>query len=483
MKTLIEAVLLGAALQAVPVATAQTLEVRDGKIPAKPDPARRPLNVPNSVLPSSFAFQPLPYDEDYTRMADPTLRNNTWARLKNIPVIDDVYLTVGGELRGRIEARHNLNFGRGPEDEGLYPQYRARVWTDVHLSDSVRVFSEIQSSGTTGRLHQYGAIDDNGTDLHQAFVEFKRPLGGGSLTVRGGRQEISFGKARIFDTRNGPNTRRAYDAGRLIWAQGAWRAGAFGGAVVQEVLGSWKDRTNDGFTFFGGNVARKLDGWFAGSELEALFVHTDREAGAPTYVGKRDTLSLRLAGRKGKLDYDAEFVGQRGRSQIGQVKAWYTGLDAAYQLPGRLSPRVGVRADVGSGDSHPGNGTDGTYDYLGSRGMTLTAELGFSNLVAVGPTFGLKPSRTVTAELTFSELRRMTRADGLYSMTSALIRRADEGSSKQVGVRATGRIDHQWNRFLLSGLYFAYIDADRFLKETGDGKDLAYAALYTVVRL
>jgi hypothetical protein len=65
-----------------------------------------------------------------------------------------------------------------------------------------------------------------------------------------------------------------------------------------------------------------------------------------------------------------EFIGQHGHSQIGQVRAWSIGADAAYQLPGSVSPRVGTRIDIGSGDKKQNDGVDNTYDYTGSRGMT-----------------------------------------------------------------------------------------------------------------
>ncbi|NKJ45134.1 MULTISPECIES: alginate export family protein [unclassified Novosphingobium] len=441
-----------------------------------------PVNAPTSVLPSTLAFQPLPYDETYTQYADPTMRTTTWAKLKHIPLWTNGYLTIGGDARLRTETRDHLNFGRGAEDRGLDVQHRVRLWADIHWTDYLRTFTEIEATDTHGANVTPNAVDANTAELHQAFAEISLPTNesGGRFIVRAGRQEISFGKARLFDARNAPNTRRSFDAARTQWQNGEWRIGLLGGWAVRDKLGSFNDSTNYDFSFIAAHAARKLNPLLKNAELEILYIHSDRKGAAvPLFNARRDTLSARLAGRQGKLDYDIEIIGQHGETAAGQtIKAWFYGMDTAYQLPGTWKPRVGFRTDIGSGDRHSGNGTSGTYDFLWSRGQTFTAEFGYSNLIQAGLSFGMKPSKKLTMEVTASGLWRTTNQDNLYAMTGAILRRANESSAHYVGLRNTARLDYQWNRYVVTGLYINRVQAGKFLHETGDGKNLLYTSVY-----
>jgi hypothetical protein len=162
------------------------------------------------------------------------------------------------------------------------------------------MFTEFQASGMTGAAHQYGAIDANGLDVHQVFGQVNVPAAGGDLMLRAGRQEISFGKARIFDTRNGPNSRRSYDAVRLVYKGSGWRLGALAGAYTADYPTSFDNGINWDNKFWAAHVAHNLGPLLPHSEVEVLYVDSKRgTASAQTFIGRRETLSTRFAGKEG----------------------------------------------------------------------------------------------------------------------------------------------------------------------------------------
>src|SRR5262245_14971835 len=93
-------------------------------------------------LQSPPAYKQLRYDEDYSYLRDPSQRSDLWDVVNFIPldVKDDIYLSLGGELRERYEYFHNSNWGRGPQDTGGYLLQRYMIHADLHLGPDVPVF-------------------------------------------------------------------------------------------------------------------------------------------------------------------------------------------------------------------------------------------------------------------------------------------------------------------------------------------------------
>ncbi|MPT46969.1 MAG: hypothetical protein E2598_00930 [Sphingobium sp.] len=477
MKMMFNPMLSGALLACLIAAPAQAQET----------PAKGEKSV--SAAPSYPPFQIIVADERYDYLSDADKRTSLWPSLKYIPITDGSYLSLGGEIRPRVEAREHMGFGRGAEDSGLNSQLRSRLWADLHVTPNVRIFAELQSAFTTGEDVAGPAVDQNPLEVQQAFVEFSTsPSSQGSLALRLGRQQIMMGKRRLIEPRGAPNYMRAYDAARLLGHSGKWRFGLMGGAPVRDELGTLNDSTNDDWTFIAGHVARKMDEILPGSDLELLYIHTNRKiAPMDRFVGKRETLSARFSGKNGGLDYDVELIGQHGKAQTGtgdqqKVRAWYVGTDSGYTFPVAWQPRLGLKVDIGSGDTNPNDNRMGSYDFLWSASMTWTPELGYTNLISAGPTLRVKPMSKLTVDLGSAGLWRTTLKDGLYNLSHRQIRSVAEGRSRYVGLRTTAKVEYQWNRWLLTGLYVNRTFAGDFLKETGDSKDMLHSALYTTFR-
>lgn len=431
-------------------------------------------------------FAPMSYDDDFSHLADPALRNSTWAKLKYIPVGEEAYLTIGGEARIRTETRENLNFGRGVQDEGFDLQHRVRLWGDLNINKNIRVFGELQATGTNGDdVPTRNAVDHNVIEGHQLFIEANTGFGdNGNLFIRGGRQEISLGKGRLFDPRNGPNTRRAYDAVRLQITDGDWRYGAIGGKTVADLAGDWNNETNDGFKYFAAHGARRINGFAGQGEIEVIYLRTEQEnARVADFNGDRDTFSARFGARKDALAYDVELMAQTGETLTGKdVSAWFLGGEVTYQLQGAWKPRLGTRFEIGSGDKDANDNKAQTFDPMWGRGQSFTPEFGYSNMIHAGVNLNVNPMPKLSANVGVTMLQRMEKTDGVYSLAPALMRGAGEGTSRDVGIRTTARVDYTFNSHIAAGFLINHVDAGKFLEQTGSNDDLFYTSIFVTTR-
>ncbi len=181
-------------------------------------------------------FKQLRYEEDYSYLRDERRRTEPMDRLKYIPLnrAGDWYLSIGGELRPRYERFTNDAWGAAPADDGGYFLQRYLLHADVHMGGRARAFVQLQSSIEANRNGGPRPIDEDYLDIHQAFFDYRFDLGDTrSLTVRAGRQEMTFGSSRFVTSREGPNARLSFDGLRLI-------AKAAGGSSAASPSSRWR---------------------------------------------------------------------------------------------------------------------------------------------------------------------------------------------------------------------------------------------------
>ena len=93
-------------------------------------------------------FKPLRFDEDYSYLNDPAKRSDCcWDSIKHVPLGKGPlhYLSLGGEVRERIEVFHNPDFGAGPSDSrgfNTYPTQRYMLHADYHVGPHLRFFTQ-----------------------------------------------------------------------------------------------------------------------------------------------------------------------------------------------------------------------------------------------------------------------------------------------------------------------------------------------------
>jgi hypothetical protein len=199
------------------------------------------------------------------------------------------------------------------------------------------------------------------------------------VSIRYGRQELSYGDGRIIDPREGLNSRQAFDGILARVRDDGWQTDLFAVDPVTIEPGAFNDITDRTTHLWGAyathtNSNGAFDIYYVGQR--AATVVYDRGAGREL----RNTVGIRSQGRAGRFDGDVEGDWQFGTfDQFGPVgaaniDAWSIAGTTGYTIPiERDALRLGIDAGIGTGD----HGTPGT---------TLTA---FRPPYPTGLTFGL----------------------------------------------------------------------------------------------
>ena len=152
-----------------------------------------------------------------------------------------------------------------------------------------------------------------------------------SLTLRGGRQELQYGKQRLVSPLDWANTRRTFDGAKLIAKAGDWRADTFLARLVQVQKYEFNDG-DSGRDFYGVYATRKIAPWRAAAD--AYWLSLNREAatfGTVTGEEQRETLDARLGGVCGDSGFDYDLGGWFGDVADADITCF---AEAGYKAPG-----------------------------------------------------------------------------------------------------------------------------------------------------
>jgi hypothetical protein len=309
------------------------------------------------------------FDEDWRSPCDPARRATSLDRLKCRRLGEGgPTLTLGGEVRERFETSRNPTFGFDGVGRDEVLLHRALLHADVRWADSARVFVQFGQHLATERAFGRAPTDVDRLDLQQGFVDLSATLGEGAEgTVRAGRQEMSFGSARLVSTRESPNVRRSFDGARIYAVGEGWRLDAFSVRPVQLDPGVFDDHSDRDTAFWGlyGSGLRGLDKlgrldlyYFGYQADDAAFAQgAGRE--------RRHSIGARLFGERSGFDWDLEAVHQFGRFGDAEIRAWTVASDTGFSFAGLpWRPRAGLKADVASGDGNLEDQSLGTFNAL-----------------------------------------------------------------------------------------------------------------------
>ncbi len=378
-------------------------------------------------------FKLIRSDESYAYLADKPRQGLD--DLRYIPLGPDAYLSLGGEARLRVDSYDAPRFGIAGEQPDLYALGRALFSADLHLGSRVRVYGELGLHRDVDKKDPPAVSDRDGLDAQVAFVDVT-PDADRRWRLRLGRQEMALNATQRFvSVREGPNIRQSFDGARVSRQTADLRLDAFYVHPVTIQTGAFDDSSNRDQRFYGVYVSRTLS---KAVSLDVYAFELDRDGvryGAVRGDERRASYGVRLAGKRGAVDYDAEGVIQGGRFAGRDIRAWAGSVGGGYTLTQPWSPRLGLRVDAGSGDKDPGDGELGTFNPLFPRGAYFneTSLTSWSNLVAVRPSLGLAPRRDVSLELSYLMRWRQTGADAIYLQPSTPLAPAGPNRSKAVG--------------------------------------------------
>ncbi len=424
------------------------------------------------------SFKQLRYDENYTYLAKDTAAN-WYNSLKFKPVSADkkTYFSFGGEVRYQYFHFENQDWGAAPVDKDGFILTRYLGHVDFLAGSHFRAFVQLQSSLANSEAETPSPVDENPLDLHQAFFDLSEPLkNGGNITLRLGRQELSYGSQRLVAVREAPNNRQAFDAAKLMYARQNIKLDFFYSHYVQAKPGIFNDGFNNNTRFWGSYLAvtkvpviQNFDVYYFGIlKKTAVF---DEGKGREM----RHSVGARIWETTPTWQYDIEGLYQFGRFKQDQISAWTMSSNVAYTFAEtKLKPQVGLKTEAISGDKNYGDGRLNTFNPLFPKGayFGLAALIGPSNLFDVHPYVQL----TLTKKLLLSEdydlFWRMSRNDGLYAVSGKMLYSGKSGTSKQIGKQLGTALEYAPNKFLYFREELTWFTAGDFLKEAGPGKDI-----------
>ena len=444
----------------------------------------------SAPLSTPTPFKQLRYDESYAYLRDPALRSDYLDAIKFIPLNTngDWYLTLGGEIRERYEYYHNSLWGRGPQDDDGYLLQRYMLHADAHFGDCLRIFTQFKSGLEDGRNGGPRPTDRDDFDLNQAFFDVRFPWSQpDSLTFRVGRQELAYGSSRLVSGREAPNVRLSFDGVKAILKIIGWQVDAFAAKPVRTKVGAFDDDPDPNQNFWGFYAITPFS-WLPGGNVDLYYLGLDRQNARfdqGTAHEIRHSVGTRIWGYKAGWDYNLEFVYQFGRFGGGDIQAWTAASDVGFAFENApLKPRLGLKANVTSGDDNPNNADLRTFNPLFPRGAYFgePALIGPANHMDVHPQLDLALRPNLILTLDWDCFWRESTHDGIYGPAVNVVQSGQTSDARYVGNQAEAMLEWRVDRHLTLAADYAHFFAGDFLKEATLGKDVEYFSAWVTYR-
>ncbi|WP_425905698.1 alginate export family protein [Nitrobacter sp. TKz-YC02] len=403
-------------------------------------------------------------------------QNDPFDALKNIPLSSDraVYIDFGGQFRVRSEFSDHPIFGLGTPEHNDGLLLRTFLSADLHLGPNVRAFVQLGSGLVPVWNGTPSGTQLDRLDLMQGYGELTVPASAGSVMVRAGRQEMSFGSSRLVSVRESPNIRRSFDGVRAAWIGSAGtRIDAFYTRPVVPQAGVFDDSADPGQAFWGvyatshvpGVSVLKFDLYYLGLD------HDNAKFARGVADEHRHTVGGRLFGKANDFDWNLEGAYQFGTFGQDNISAWTVSADLGYtvrNLP--FSPRFGLNADVISGDQNLKGGTLGTFNPLFPK-LPYFSEANLAapaNLIDIQPNVTLALSKDVSLNAGWNPLWKETEADAFYGGPAvAPIKGTAGGKGRYIGQQVSTTIEWKPAKHLSFGGTFVNYTPGRRIRDAG----------------
>lgn len=442
----------------------------------------------------------------------------------------DGALVFDVQERARWEIReNNFDFNDGVNaltDDNWFLQ-RARIGLMVKPCDWFKFYVQGQDSREIDSDRPdfpglLGAEGDDSFDLRQSYLEFGNAKAH-PLTLRVGRQVLSYGDERLIGAFDWNNIGRTFDAAKLRWEEKSWSLDAFASTVVVPERGSYNQSD-----FLNGNETDReqtFSGLYfsttaIGPETIDLYALHLYENTNPSYqsaaIGDTSfvTLGIRVKSKPGAfahaepappsdgksvadgksapppaapkpvgLDYEFEGAFQTGEVRGLDLTAFAVHGGLGYTFDVAWKPRLGVEYNYGSGDGNPLDTDIETFQNLFPTNHKFYGQMdvfSWQNMHDVGAIVKAQPIKAVTLKAEYHAFWLASTDDAWYRANGAtavrplntLARNADNYAGSEVDVTA------QWtvNKHFAVEAGYSHFFAGDYLADTGasDDADFGY---------
>jgi hypothetical protein len=242
---------------------------------------------------------------------------------------------------GQVRPRFEVQDFRDGLSADTFTSMRTRMGMTGQPAEGVKVFAQVQDVRLWGEeTHTSTDYRADNFDLHQGYFELLK-MGGKPLSLRAGRQELTFAEERLVGASNWAPQGRAFDGVR---ATAAGKGGSLDLFLMKLREDSSPGRPPN--STFGGAYAR-ITG--AKGQVVDLYALYDRVAGAGGV--DRLTAGFYWSGERGRVDYRVEFAHQAGDLAGSGINANLLGATAGVSFGRQVTGKVALWYDYLSGDS------------------------------------------------------------------------------------------------------------------------------------
>ena len=403
-------------------------------------------------------------------------------RIGCVPIDSDneLYATIGMEMRARHEGYANNNFDASSDDGYIW--VRAMPYADLHAGP-LRLFVQPIAGYAFGVEPAKGPIDQTGLDLLQAFAELDVQIEGGStLALRGGRALVALGSERLVGRRYGPNTPQSFDGlGATFTHQGSTLQ-VLRIRPVQAGLKNFDDRTSRSkqldavYVTVGNRSANGLDIYWMRYRDKAA-VYGDLEG-----IESRKTYGLRYYGSQGDVEWNWEAMFQNGHFENQRIRAWSIATETAVSLSTiRYEPRLRLRANISSGDRDPEDQKLGTFNAMFPKGKYFgeLSPIGPRNIYNLHPDLTFNLTENLNIVLAFGMFWRTSISDGVYDLPGKELRGARDSGSRFIGKQFEIAMEWQAQPSLSYAASFSMFRPGPFLKQADAETSITMVGLET----
>jgi Alginate export len=337
----------------------------------------------------------------------PDSREVATAQQENEPQKKDKRIEVGGQIMLRPELRNNdlIIFA----NNNFFVRQRVRLNVKAKLSEDLTAFAEVQDARFWGQA--FSTIGNvRNIDLHQAYLQIDNVLTR-SLSLKVGRQELSYGNERLIGAFDWDNVGRSFDGIKAVYAKDSWSADLFATRVAdltgfffpiprvsEQPLSSVDDDDDveldpllfsDDQDLYGAYLKFFKDNPKYKLELYGLFLRDGSFIRGETGRGRGSSSLIYTMGTRQEVNFDSGIyyegevafqTGNRGRDDH-RALALAARLGKNFKIS--RSPRFGFEYDFATGDDNFMDGESrefinlfadnhthyGYIDYLGWRNM------------------------------------------------------------------------------------------------------------------
>jgi hypothetical protein len=336
--------------------------------------------------------------------------------LKAIPLGDKASLTLSAELRLRYDDFGNA-YALGGKDyrQGLM---RGILGADLRVHPNLRVYGELGTGQVKNDREIATANFQNNASLQQLFVEARGHLGDTLVGAMIGRQEFADGPRQLLSLSDGPNIHRTWNGLRLYVHGQRFRIGAFKFNVTRLNGGSFDEEINFDESIEGINAGFVVS---PNNYLEPFWIHSENpvfRSGGTIGQDDRDTLGMRLWGRRGNLKYDWTIARQTGSYTDRDIDAWGLFFVQSVALSDSgWKPRFNAHIDVASGGGAYVTGSLKDFNplYASSNYLGEGQFLSLGNLLLVAPGISASPTTRSNVSIEYGFARRLDENDAVYA--------------------------------------------------------------------